>query len=416
MSARGFELWSSSSLTITTYFSGRPQSMDIMPLILPEELQLMIFEYAAEDLDTALSLCYVSRSVQYCVLPFLYRWITFYAGHNDKKRMRELRRKFAATRYLHPPLADDLDDFTVIPVAPFVKSICVDYSTSHSTTDLIRIISDCTSLTHFATFEQPEPPVIPLHLLTRIPTLRSLAGDLGQLFNQAAQPIFCNEIFSQLTHLSVGDLWHTWTRWEWASFLPYAPLTHLALAYTPFIFSPTQSVDELQYSNGHHRLDSMATITGDTTPTATATAISGFGFDTTGLWANDPNVVSVLQQILSGVKNLKVCVLAIDYVVVWQSARPYDDRLDDRSVEMMSNGDYRLVGLSCRNPIVDWNPGLGTAEDNFWKRAEDKMMRKRIEKWERERRRKLLELGMDHDRLRMGVARGGYEQAVATTR
>lgn len=45
--------------------------MDIMRLILPEELQLIIFEYAAEDLDTALSLCYVSRSVQYwCADPF----------------------------------------------------------------------------------------------------------------------------------------------------------------------------------------------------------------------------------------------------------------------------------------------------------------------------------------------------------
>lgn len=327
--------------------------------------------------------------------------------------MRELRRKFAATHFPQPSLADDPDDFTIIPVAPFVKSICVDYSTSHSTTDLIRIISDCTSLIHFATFEQPEPPVIPLHLLTRIPTLRSLAGDLGQLFNQVARPIFCNEIFAQLTHLAVGDLWHTWTRWEWASFLPYAPLTHLALAYTPFIFSPTQSVDEPQHSNGHQRLDSMTTITGDTTPTATTA--SGFSFDTTGLWANDSNVVSALHQVLSGIKNLKVCVLAVDYVVVWQSARAYDDKLDDRSVEMLSNGDYRLIGLSCRNPIVDWNPGLGRAEDNFWKRAEDKVMRKRIEKWEKEKRRKLLELGVDHERTRMGFSRGGYEREVGTS-
>ena len=52
--------------------------MDVV--LLPEELQLVIFEYAAEDLDTALNLCYVSRSVQYWCVGFFFLRILRGAG------------------------------------------------------------------------------------------------------------------------------------------------------------------------------------------------------------------------------------------------------------------------------------------------------------------------------------------------
>ncbi|KAF8641762.1 hypothetical protein AX16_009839 [Volvariella volvacea WC 439] len=290
----------------------------------PEELILHIFEFAAEDRPTCLALLRVCKAAHRVALPCLYRWLTFYEGHRDKPQIRHLRR---LARSLPGP--DQPPNF----LGRLVKSICITNSSSHDVATIKAIITQCTSLVHFATFDQPNPPHHGLELLEGKTTLKSLAGDLSPLF-PFPQTVLTHSVFQNLTHLAVADLWQRWTSWDWTALDPAAPLSHIALAYTPFIYSPDP---------------------GDS-------------------WTSDKLVQTTIHVILNRVQNLVVCVLAVDYVVIWQHTRSYKDELDDVSVRQMAGGDPRLVGLACDNPYLDWNPGWnGTVRRNFWDYAERKM-------------------------------------------
>lgn len=214
-----------------------------------------------------------------------------------------------------------------------IKSLCIVYSSLYNTSNLRDLILYCHSLIHVAIFEQPRRPIISLDMLGLITTLRSLAGDFSSFF-PSPEPSLHHPLFAQLTHIAVADVCGTWSRWDWDSLAPTIPLTHIALSYHPFVSSA----------------------------------------DPKTLWSEDPAAVGILRKILKRFQNLRVCVLAVEHVAVWQTPRTYRDRLDDPSVAMYGHGDWRLVGLACENLFVDWNPEYGRRRD-FWARAEEKVAR-----------------------------------------
>ncbi|KAJ7898644.1 hypothetical protein B0H14DRAFT_175241 [Mycena olivaceomarginata] len=183
-------------------------------VVLVLDILRMIFETAARaDRRTALKLVLVSRLVESWISIVLYETVSLYRQRTSNKFLRTIETSATKSRAFF---------------STHVKSMSVLFDMPVD--QLVRVTSICDGIENLTTWFLPAPrsgPTPPLsHFLF---TLRpkKLAAWHGVL--RSPDPYFGAPFFSNITHLTVVNIWEEWTAWP-AFSLP--ALTHLSLDFT----------------------------------------------------------------------------------------------------------------------------------------------------------------------------------------
>ncbi|KAF8179931.1 hypothetical protein K438DRAFT_1976898 [Mycena galopus ATCC 62051] len=182
------------------------------PLVL--DILRLIFETAARaDRRTALKLVLVSHLVESWINIVLYETIHLYRQRTGNKFLRTLETSTTKSRAF----------FSI-----HVKSLCILFDMPVD--QVVRVTSVCAGVENLTTWFLPaprSPAAAPLsHFLSSLRP-RKLAAWHGVL--QSPNPHFGVPFFSNVTHLTVVNIWEEWTAWP-AFSLP--ALTNLSLDFT----------------------------------------------------------------------------------------------------------------------------------------------------------------------------------------
>ncbi|KAJ7364664.1 hypothetical protein DFH08DRAFT_950229 [Mycena albidolilacea] len=188
--------------------------MPAQNVVLVLDILRMIFETAARaDRRTALKLVLVSRLVESWISIVLYETVYLYRQRTSNKFLRTIETSATKPRAFFSTHVKSMSVLFDIPVD-----------------QLVRVTSICDGIENLTTWFLPAPrsgPTPPLsHFLF---TLRpkKLAAWHGVL--RSPDPYFGAPFFSNITHLTVVNIWEEWTAWP-AFSLP--ALTHLSLDFT----------------------------------------------------------------------------------------------------------------------------------------------------------------------------------------
>ncbi|KAF7334624.1 SET domain-containing protein [Mycena venus] len=175
----------------------------------------IIFEMAARaDRRTALKLVLVSRLVESWVSSILYETVYLYRQRTSNKFLRTIETSITKSSAFF---------------STHVKSLCILFDMPVD--QVVRVTSICNGIENLTTWFLPSPrsgpAAAPLsHSLFSLRP-RKLAAWHGVL--RSPDPHFGAPFFSNITHLTVVNIWEEWTAWP-AFSLP--SLTHLSLDFT----------------------------------------------------------------------------------------------------------------------------------------------------------------------------------------
>ncbi|KAJ7238272.1 hypothetical protein B0H12DRAFT_99192 [Mycena haematopus] len=174
----------------------------------------MIFETAARaDRRTALKLVSVSRLVESWISIVLYETVHLYRQRTSNNFLRTIETSTSKSRAFF---------------STHVKSLCILFDMPVN--QVVRVASICTGIENLTTWFLPAPhsdlTAAPSYFLSSLRP-RKLASWHGVL--RSPDPHFGSPFFSNITHLTVVNIWEEWTAWP-AFSLP--ALTHLSLDFT----------------------------------------------------------------------------------------------------------------------------------------------------------------------------------------
>ncbi|KAJ6589475.1 hypothetical protein B0H19DRAFT_1103926 [Mycena capillaripes] len=183
--------------------------------VLVLDILRIIFERAARaDRRTAQKLVLVSRLVESWIGIVLYETVHLYRQRTSNNFLRTIETSTTKSRAFF---------------STHVKSLCILFDMPVD--QVVRVTSICSGVENLTTWFLPAP-----HSGPAAPTLsyfmsslrpRKLAAWHGVL--RSPNPHFGLPFFSQVTHLTVVNIWEEWTTWP-AFSLP--ALTHLSLDFT----------------------------------------------------------------------------------------------------------------------------------------------------------------------------------------
>ncbi|KAF7298930.1 hypothetical protein MIND_00841000 [Mycena indigotica] len=189
-----------------------------MQLRLVQDVLRVIFETAARaDRRAALQLCLVNKTAQRWIERILYNTV-------------RLRLQRTTDNFLRTVTATD-------KYAKHVKSLCILYDIRPA--DLVAVVGACGLIESITSWFLPTRPALGAAPLRRPPG--PLAAFMGALRPKhlsswhgvltAPDPRLDLPFFSQVTHLTVVNVWEEWCAWPWPpGALP--ALTHLSLDFT----------------------------------------------------------------------------------------------------------------------------------------------------------------------------------------
>ncbi|KAK7018348.1 SET domain-containing protein [Favolaschia claudopus] len=183
--------------------------------VLVLDILRIIFETAArKEKRTALRLVLVSHLVESWIEPILYETVYLYRQRTTNKFLRTL--ETSTTK-------------SAVFFSTHVKSLCILYDMPLD--QVGRVTSICSGIQNLTTWFLPMSPSgpasTPLSYTLEALRPRKLAAWHGVL--RSPEPHFEAPFFSEVTHLTVVNIWEEWTSWP-AFSLP--ALTHLSLDFT----------------------------------------------------------------------------------------------------------------------------------------------------------------------------------------